>query len=131
MSMRPPSTQPTQVELRILKVLWDLGPATVRQVHEALEEERDLQYTTALKMLLTMHAKGLVARDESSRSHVYRCVKDKATTQKGLLRDLMDRAFGGSAQELAMMLLREESLAPEEKTEIKGLLEKARSRKKS
>jgi len=129
--MRPPSTQPTQVELRILKVLWDLGPATVRQVHEALGEERDLQYTTVLKMLLTMHEKGQVTRDESERSHVYRCVKDKATTQKGLLHDLMDRAFGGSARELVMMVLREDSLAPEEKAEIQGLLAKARKREKA
>jgi len=129
--MRPSSTQPTQVELRILKVLWDLGPATVRQVHEALGEERNLQYTTVLKMLLTMHEKGLVARDESNRSHVYHCVKDKATTQKGLLHDLMDRAFGGSARELVMMVLREDSLAPEEKAEIQGLLAKARKREKA
>jgi len=129
--MRPASTQPTQVELRILRVLWDLGPATVRQVHEALGEERDLQYTTVLKMLLTMHEKGLVSRDESERSHVYRCVKDKATTQKGLLHDLVDRAFGGSARELVMMALREEPMDFEEKAEIQGLLETARKRKKS
>ena len=129
--MRPPSTQPTQVELRILKVLWDLGPATVRQVHEALGEERNLQYTTVLKMLLTMHEKGLVARDESNRSHIYHCVKDKATTQKGLLHDLLDRAFGGSARELVMMVLSEKALAPEEKSEIKSLLEEARGRKQA
>ena len=123
--VRPPSTQPTKVELSILKVLWDLGSATVRQVHEALGEERELQYTTVLKMLLTMHEKGLVTRDDSERSHVYRCVKDRATTQKGMLRDLLDRAVEGSARELVMMVLREEPLGSDEKAEIKGLLQKA------
>lgn len=124
--MRKPSSQPTKVELSILKVLWALGPATVRQIHEALVEERDLHYTTVLKMLLTMHDKGMVTRDETDRSHIYRCVKDRATTQKGLLRDLLDRAFGGSARELVMMVLQEEPLALEDKAEIRGMLEKAR-----
>jgi len=129
--MRPPSTQPTNVELSILRVLWDLGPSTVRQVHEALGKTKDLQYTTVLKMLLTMHEKGLVSRDESDRSHVYTPTKDRATTQKGLLRDLLDRAFGGSARELVMMAVQEEPLTSDEQEELKNLLNKARRKRSS
>lgn len=128
--MRPASTQPTPVELGILQVLWEQGPSTVRQVHELLGKEKSLQYTTVLKMLLVMQEKGLVTRDERDRSHIYQPVKDRSTTQKGLLRDLLDRAFGGSSRELVAMALQEEPLAADERQEIKELLEEAKKRRR-
>ena len=127
--MRNPSLQPTNAELGILQVLWELGPCTVRQIHDALGRERDLQYTTVLKMMLVMHEKGLVRRDESERSHVYQAVPDRISTQRSLLKDLLRKAFGGSAQELVMMAIQEEPMAPGERAEIKDLLEKARKKK--
>ena len=121
--MRHPSSQPTEVELSILRVLWDRGPSTVRQVHEVLAGDRELNYTTVLKMLQTMHEKGSVVRDETQRSHVYGAAQARAQTQRGLLRDLLDKAFGGSAQELVMLALQAERLNPEEKAAIQTLLD--------
>lgn len=124
--MRPPSTQPTDTELSILRVLWEVGPATVRQVHDVLSRERDLGYTTVLKMMQTMTEKGLLTRDESDRSHVYAAARDRDNTRKSLLRDLLDKAFGGSARELVVMALQSESLNAQEKAEIQTLLKERR-----
>lgn len=124
--MRPASSQPTDVELSLLRVLWERGPSTVRQVQESLEPDRAVAYTTVLKMLQTMFEKGLVERDESERSHVYQAARDRVSTQRGLLRDLLDKAFGGSARELVMMALHEEALPKGEKAAVEALLAKAR-----
>jgi predicted transcriptional regulator len=124
--MRAPATQPTNAELGILQVIWEQGACTVRQVHEALGKERDLQYTTVLKTMLVMHEKGLLRRDASERSHVYVAVPDRLATQKSLIKDLLHRAFGGSAQELVMLAIQEEAMAPAEHAEIAELLEQAR-----
>ncbi len=124
--MRPTSTQPTDAELALLRVLWDQGPSTVRQVFDALLRERDTAYTSVLKMLQVMLEKGLVTRDDSERSHVYEAANDRASTQKGLLRDLLDKAFGGSAKELVMAALEEERMDPRAKSQVRDLLAKAR-----
>lgn len=124
--MRPTSSQPTDAELALLRVLWDLGPSTVRQVHEALLRERDVAYTSVLKMLQVMHEKALATRDDSERSHVYAAAKDRAATQKGLLRDLLDKAFGGSARELVMAALEEERMDPRAKAQVRDLLASTR-----
>ena len=97
-----PTPKPTEGELSILAVLWDRGPSTVRQVFEVLSAERDLGYTTVLKMLQIMQEKGLVARDETERTHVYRAKESAEATQATLVDDLMERAFGGSAMKLVM-----------------------------
>lgn len=128
--MRPTSTQPTDAELLLLRVLWDQGPSTVRQVHEALLRERDTAYTSVLKMLQVMLEKGLVTRDDSERSHVYEAAKDRAVTQRGLLRDLLDKAFGGSAGDLVMAALDEERMDPRSKTQIRELLATARKERR-
>src|SRR5687767_6842331 len=91
--------RPTDGELAILRVLWERGPSTVRQVHEALAEHAT-GYTTTLKLMQIMADKGLVTRDESSRTHVYASRASEEQTQSQLLRDLVDRAFGGSAAAL-------------------------------
>jgi len=97
--------RPTDAELSILRVLWQLGPSTVRQVHEVLMRDRPTAYTTALKLMQIMTEKGLVRRDESDRSHIYHPRLSQEQTQRQLIRDLMDRAFGGSSSKLVLQAL--------------------------
>src|SRR6188508_425479 len=92
--------RPTDAELAILRVLWTRGPSTVRNVLDALNEQRATGYTTVLKLLQIMTDKQLVARDESDRTHIYRASFSEAATQRQLVDDLMHRAFGGSAMQL-------------------------------
>ena len=100
---KPP--RPTDTELAILRILWERGASTVRQVHDALSRERPAAYTTALKMLQIMTEKGLVRRDVSDRTHIYQSKLSEEQTQRQLVRDLVDRAFGGSASKLVMQAL--------------------------
>lgn len=117
--------RPTDGELAILRVLWERGPSTVRQVHEALAE-RDTGYTTTLKLMQIMADKGLVLRDESSRTHVYTARASQQQTQSQLLRDLVDRAFGGSAAALLMRALDIQATTPDEAREIRKLIDEHR-----
>lgn len=117
---KPP--RPTEAELAILNVLWDLGPSTVRRVHDAMEA-RDTGYTTILKLLQIMHRKGLVRRDDSERAHVFEPVLSKHETQQLLTRDLVQRAFDGSASQLVLQALgNHPATTPEELREIRELL---------
>jgi BlaI family transcriptional regulator, penicillinase repressor len=118
--------RPTDAELAILRVLWEQGACTVRQVHEALSRERPSAYTTSLKMLQIMTDKGLVRRDVSDRTHVYEARLSEEQTQRQLVRDLVDRAFGGSASKLVMQALSTKRATPEELSEIRRLLEGSR-----
>jgi BlaI family transcriptional regulator, penicillinase repressor len=115
--------RPTDAELAILKVLWARGPSTVRQVLDAVAEERGTGYTTVLKLLQIMADKQLVARDESERTHVYRARMSQAETQRQLLDDLMDRAFGGSAMQLVMRALSGRRTSARDLAEIRRLLD--------
>ena len=115
--------RPTDAELAILRVLWQHGACTVRQVHEALSRDRPAAYTTALKMLQIMTEKGLVRRDVSDRTHVYQPRLSEEQTQRQLVRDLLDRAFGGSSSKLVMQALSARRATPEELSEIRRLLE--------
>lgn len=126
--MRHPLNRPTDVELSILRVLWDLGPATVRQVHELLAADRDLAYTAVLKMMQTMVDKGLLLRDESGRSHIYRPSQAREHTLKHLVDDLLERAFGGSALDLLATTLSSRKLGSSEREEITQLLAKAKEK---
>lgn len=119
-----PLPRPTDAELAILRVLWTRGPSTVRQVHESLVKERPSAYTTALKMLQIMTDKGLVERDESDRSHIYRARLSEEETQQQLVGDLLDRAFGGSASKLVMQALATTRATPDELREIRQLIER-------
>ena len=112
--------RPTDAELAILRVLWAQGPSTVREVAE--EMEREGAYTTVLKLLQIMTGKGLVRRDESARTHVYRAARSERATQRQLVRDLADRAFGGSAGRLAMQALAARKVSPQELAEIREWL---------
>jgi predicted transcriptional regulator len=115
--------KPTDAELAILRVLWELGPSTVRQVQEALERERPTGYTTALKLLQIMTEKGLVERDASERSHVYWARASAQQTQRQLVGDLLERAFDGSAARLVMQALATRRASREELDEIRRLLD--------
>jgi predicted transcriptional regulator len=121
--------RPTEAELAILRVLWDRGPCTVRDVQEALERERRTGYTTALKLLQIMTEKGLVRRDDRQRTHVFEAVLPAETTQRQLVRDLVDRAFGGSAQELVMQALSAKKASKSDLAEIRRLLDSLEQQK--
>jgi BlaI family penicillinase repressor len=115
--------RPTDAELAILRVLWERGPATVRQVHEALADDRDTGYTTTLKLMQIMTEKRLVTRDESSRTHVYEARVSRDRTQRQLVNDLIDRAFGGSATALVLQALSAQPTSEEELVEIRRLID--------
>jgi predicted transcriptional regulator len=123
MSRHPSAPRPTDAELAILRVLWERGPSTVRHVHETLARDRAAAYTTSLKLLQIMTEKGLVRRDETERTHVYHARLTEEQTQRQLVRDLLDRAFGGSASKLVMQALAARRASPEELTEIRKLID--------
>src|SRR5918997_7011775 len=116
--------RPTDAELEILNVLWQRGPATVREVHDELSARKATLYTTVLKMLQIMTEKGLVERDESQRAHLYRARLAQDETQRQLLNDLLARAFDGSATKLVMQALSAKEASAEELTEIRALLDR-------
>ncbi len=117
--------KPTEAELAILNVLWENRAATVRDVHDALYRDEGGGYTTALKLLQIMHAKGLVERDDSQRAHVYRPAVSKERTQKRFLADLVNRVFDGSPSQLVLQALGGRTRATrEELDEIRALLDK-------
>jgi BlaI family penicillinase repressor len=117
--------RPTEAELEILRVLWERGPSTVRQVHESLATQRETGYTTTLKLMQIMADKGLVTRDESSRTHIYASRVSQETTQRQLVNDLVERAFGGSATELVLRALSSHRATDDELREIRRLIEEA------
>jgi predicted transcriptional regulator len=114
--------KPTEAELAILKVLWERGPSTVRQVHTVLESNRELAYTTTLKLIQIMTEKGLVTREEQDRTHVYQAAQGAEVMQQRLVGDLVDRAFGGSAAKLIMHALAARPATAEELREIRRLI---------
>ena len=114
-------TRPTDAELAILRVLWSRGPSTVREVLESSENPSQ-GYTTVLKLLQIMTEKGLVLRDESRRTHVYRAARSEEQTQRQLVGDLLERAFGGSAKQLIVRALSAKKASPEELREIRKLI---------
>lgn len=121
--MSYPVPKPTDAELAILRVLWARGPSSVRDVHEILSLTQKSGYTTVLKMLQIMTDKGLVSRDETERAHIYRAALSEERTQQGLISDLLDKAFGGSAQQMVLRALSTRQTSPEELAEIRRLIE--------
>jgi predicted transcriptional regulator len=114
---------PTSSELGILQVLWDRGPSTVREVYRTLSRDRDIGYSTVLKLMQIMTEKGSVVRDESVRPQVYRPAHPQRQTQRSMLRDLVARAFGGSPASLIMQALEEEKATPEQRRHIREALD--------
>jgi predicted transcriptional regulator len=114
--------RPTDSELAILRVLWDRGPSTVRAVHEALVDSRETGYTTTLKLMQIMADKGLVTRDATERTHVYTARLTQDQTQRQLIADLVQRAFGGSAAALVQQALSAQPTSPDELKKIRKLI---------
>ena len=121
--------KPTAAELELLRALWERGPATVGQIHEA-QGRKGTGYTTTLKVLQRMTEKGLVLRDESQRSHVYRAAIAAEKTQRQLVRDLLQRAFGGSPGQLVVQALSEKKASAEELATIRQLLDEMENKPK-
>jgi BlaI family penicillinase repressor len=128
MPTKPP--RPTEAELAILRALWQLGNGSVRDLHRALNETKPTGYTTVLKMMQIMTEKGLVERDETVRPQIYRPRYSQEHTQRQLLRDLLQRAFGGSVRTLVMQALATRKSSPEELAAIEKLLDRAEGESK-
>ncbi len=124
--MSQPPIRPSDGELAILRVLWGRGPSTVRDVHAELSKDRDTGYTTVLKLMQIMVEKGLVTRDESTRTHVYQAAQGEESTQACLLKDLLQKAFEGSAKSLVVRALSETPAADAELEEIQAFLDRLR-----
>jgi predicted transcriptional regulator len=119
--------RPTESELELHRILWDKQPATVREIYDALNTERPSGYTTVLKLLQIMTAKGLVVRDEANRAHVYRSAISQDAMQSKILKDLSVRLFSGSAAQLALHALAMEPASDNELDEIRALLKRNHS----
>ena len=126
--MTRPNPRPTDAELAILRVLWERGASTVRQVHEALAM-RETGYTTTLKLMQIMADKGLVTRNETARTHVYSAMAGQEQTQRQLVQDLVDRAFGGSAAQLVLRALSADGTSDAELKEIRRLIDDYREKR--
>ncbi len=115
--------QPTPAELSILRVLWQRGSATVREVADDLNRDKAMGYTTVLKLLQIMTEKGLVLRNETGRAHVYQSVQPQEAAQTRMVGDLVEKMFSGSAQKLVMHALNTHKASPQEMAEIRRLLD--------
>lgn len=120
---RTKASKPTDAELSILRVLWQRGPSTVREVWEQLNPEQGTGYTTILKLMQIMFDKGLLARDETARSHVYRATRSQEQTQREVIGHLLERVFSGSAPKLVMQALAAKKATRAELAEIRKLLD--------
>lgn len=116
--------RPTDAELTILQVLWDQGPATVREVYKILKNSKDVGYTTVLKLMQIMTDKGLVERDETCRPQLYRPRIPREQTERQFVTDMVDRVFGGSAKRLVLQALETQKASPDELAQIEKLLNK-------
>jgi len=128
MKQHRPLPRPTEGELELLRILWDRGPSTVRDLHDQISQRRPLGYTSVLKILQIMTDKGLVQREESGKAHIYRPVASQNETQDQLLRDISQRLFAGSAAQLAMHALALEPVNDQELEELRHLIDQKRHR---
>ena len=124
------SLKPTESELEILQVLWQNGPSTVRFIHDELSKNKDVGYTTTLKLMQIMAEKEMLKTDKSSRSHIYYPAIEEEKTQQQLLNRFLDAAFRGSASKLVMQALGNGTTTKEELNEIRNLLDKLEGGKK-
>jgi BlaI family penicillinase repressor len=124
MAARKQTPRPTDSELRILNILWDRGPASVRTVHDELQQDKPSQYTTTLKLMQIMTEKELIDRQDVDRVHIYRPCNSREQTQRQLAGHLMEQAFGGSARSLLMGALDAKPASKKELTELRKLIDR-------
>ena len=117
------SSQPTAVELEILRILWELGPSPVRAIHARLAEAKGTNYSTSVKMLAVMLTKGLVKRDEEARPHIYRAAVSRDRAAKKILGELIDKVYDGSAMSLVLQALASGTATQAEIDEVRKLLD--------
>ncbi len=120
---------PTSAELNLLNILWRLGPSTVRQVHELVNKTHSTGYTTVLKLFQIMHEKGIVSRDESNRANIYSTSHSETQTQSSIIKEMLNKAFGGSRYDLVVRALGETASA-DEIADIRNLLDTLEQNKK-
>lgn len=120
---RPAPTRPTDVELQILGILWDLGPSPVREIHKRLEAEKGTNYSTTVKMLAVMLEKGLVKRDERAQPHVYRAAVSRKRTGQKILSEVIDKVYEGSTMSLVLQALSSSQPTKEELDSVRQLLD--------
>jgi BlaI family penicillinase repressor len=120
---RHKSLGPTDREMAILSVLWQQGPSTVREIHEALNADSETGYTTTLKLMQIMADKGLLSRETTGRQHVYRPAVSQEKTQKQVVGDVLDKVFAGSAEKLVMRALSARKVSPDELQRIREMLD--------
>ncbi len=120
---RPSSNQPTEVELQILRILWELGPSPVREIHARLNAEKGTNYSTTVKMLSVMLDKALVKRDDIASPHVYRAAMSRESAGKRMLRELVEKVYDGAAMSLVLQALKSSKPSPEELAEVRRLLD--------
>ncbi len=121
---RSRSPQPTEVEMQILRILWDLGPSPVREIHQRLKMAKGTGYSTTVKMLAVMLDKGLVTRDEEAQPHIYKAALTRDGAGKRLVRDLINKVYNGSAHSLVLQALSTQRATQEERDEIRRLLDR-------
>jgi predicted transcriptional regulator len=120
---RPASAQPTEVEMQILRILWELGPSPVREIHQRLTAAKGTNYSTTVKMLAVMLQKGLLKRDEKAQPHVYRPALTRAKTGKRLLDDLIEKVYEGSAMSLVLQALSSGKATKNELDQVRRMLD--------
>lgn len=125
------ATQPTEVELQILNVLWEQGASTVRQVHDVLQLEKETNYATTVKMLAVMLEKNLVTRDQSIRPQVYKAAVSQKSTQKRVLKNVVEKMFSGSASSLVLQALSSGKTSQDELEEIRDLVDQLQKRERN
>ena len=121
---------PTPAELELLRALWKLGPSTVREIQESLPRGRNMGYTTVLKLLQIMTDKGLVSREPDGRAHRYRAIPTESQARRQMVGDILDRVFGGAAEQLVMHALTARKASPEELSEVRKLLDRLEGEQK-
>jgi predicted transcriptional regulator len=117
------SFQPTEVELQMLRILWDLGPSPVRKIHSSLNAAKGTNYSTTVKMLSVMLSKGLVRRDETASPHIYRAAVTRDSAGKRLVKDLVDKVYEGASMSLVLHALKSAKASPDELAEVRRLLD--------
>lgn len=121
---RPSSSQPTEVELQILRILWELGPSPVRDIHRRLKSAKGTSYSTTVKMLAVMLDKGLITRDEEAQPHIYQAVLTRDRAGMQLVRDLIQKVYNGSVYSLVLQALSTQRATQQERDEIRRLLDR-------